>query len=170
MTTMIHDFLNLSRLEEGKMDLSLSTFSLRELMEEVLSDALILAPDHLLEYNGCPDVEIFADRDKIGQVMTNLLNNAVKYSATGSTINIGCSLENGHVRFSFSDQGVGISETDQQRLFERFYRVKNDKSRMVSGFGIGLYLVAEILKLHGSSIKLTSKPGEGSEFSFSLPV
>lgn len=170
MTTMIHDYLNVARLEQGKMTLSLTEFSLNDLMEEVISDALILAPDHLLDYSGCPDVKLYADRDKICQVMMNLLSNASKYSSIGSTIMINCSLEHGHVAFSFVDQGVGISPTDQLHLFERFYRVNNMNTLQVSGFGIGLYLVAEILKLHGSSIKLVSKVGEGTKFSFSLPM
>jgi two-component system sensor histidine kinase VicK len=170
MTTMIHDFLNLSRLEEGKMTLSPSNFSLTELMEDVISDALILAPDHLLDYQGCPEVDIYADRDKISQVMTNLLNNAAKYSANGSTITVRCFLNKGQANISFADQGIGISDADQKRLFERFYRVDNATTRQVSGFGIGLYLVSEILKLHGSKIDLTSKPDEGSVFSFALAV
>ena len=170
MTTMIHDYLNVARLEQGKMTLSLTAFSLNDLMEEVISDALILAPDHLLDYSGCPDVELYADRDKICQVMMNLLNNASKYSSTGTTIKINCSLEQGQVIFSVTDQGVGISPTDQVHLFERFYRVSNKNTMEVSGFGIGLYLVAEIIKLHGSSIKLVSEIGEGTTFSFSLPM
>lgn len=171
MTTMISDFLNLSRLEEGKMTLSLNRFSLAELMEEVISDALVLAPEHLLIYTGCPELKIHADRDKLAHVMINLLNNAVKYSDTGTTITVACkvSTDTEAVEISFSDQGIGISHNDQKRLFERFYRVENDKSK-ASGFGIGLYLVAEILKLHGSSINLISSPGQGATFSFSLPV
>ncbi|WGQ10808.1 HAMP domain-containing sensor histidine kinase [Pedobacter gandavensis] len=170
MTTMIHDFLNVSRLEHGKMTLSLSQFSLKELMEETISEAIILAPNHLLEYSGCPDVELCADRNKIAQVLTNLLNNALKYSGSGTTVTIICQLANKQLRFSIADQGVGISKADQLRLFERFYRVNDQQTMQVSGFGIGLYLVAEILKLHGSSIKLDSKLGEGAVFSFSLPL
>lgn len=170
MTTMIQDYLNVSKLEQGKMTLSLTEFSLKDFMEEVISDALILAPNHLLSYSGCPDVELYVDRDKICQVMMNLLSNASKYSSNGSTIKVECSLEQGQIHFSVADQGIGISKTDQVRLFERFYRVDNKSTMQVSGFGIGLYLVAEILKLHGSSMKLISKPGEGSIFSFSLPI
>ncbi|ALL07077.1 hypothetical protein AQ505_17255 [Pedobacter sp. PACM 27299] len=77
---------------------------------------------------------------------------------------------NKQLRFNIADQGVGISKADQLRLFERFYRVNDQQTMQVSGFGIGLYLVAEVLKLHGSSIKLDSKLGEGSVFSFSLPL
>lgn len=170
MTTMIHDFLNVSRLEQGKMQLNLSLFPLKELMEEVISEAILLIPNHLLDYSGFPSVSLLADRNKIVQVLINLLNNAKKYSGSGTTIKIICQLDNNQVNFSISDQGMGISTADQLHLFERFYSVNVQKNKQSSGFGIGLYLVAEILKLHGSSIKLTSKPGKGSVFSFSLPV
>lgn len=168
MEIMIHDFLNVSRFEQGKMTLSLSRFCLKTLMEEVVSEAIILAPEHLLDYHGCPSIELYADRNKIAQVLINLLNNATKYSSLGSTIRVECKLAAGQVHFSIADQGIGISNADQLRLFERFYRVTDHQTMLVSGFGIGLYLVAEILKLHGSVIKLSSELGKGSIFSFSL--
>jgi two-component system sensor histidine kinase VicK len=168
MTDMIHNFLNLSRLEEGKMSLSLSLFYLKELMEETISECLVLAPNHVIVYKECPEFKLYADREKLSQVMINLLNNAVKYSKIGTTITIDCLAEDGQIKISFADQGVGISKEDQLHLFKRFYRVKDDRIQHVSGFGIGLYLVAEILKLHGSEIKVKSNLGEGSVFSFSL--
>jgi two-component system sensor histidine kinase VicK len=171
MTTMIHDFLNLSRLEEGKMSLNKSYFSLPRLMDEVIAEGRVLAPSHSIEYLSWPDLEIFADREKISQVMINLLSNAVKYSEPGTMVMVGCELKDAQVTVSFSDQGIGIAEKDQGKLFERFYRVtRHDQHRHISGFGIGLYLVAEILKLHNSEIKLKSSVGEGSTFSFSLKV
>lgn len=170
MITMIHDFLNLSRLEEGKMSLSRSKFSLSEFMEDVISESLILAPAHILNFSNCGELELFADKDKLAQVMTNLLSNAVKYSALGSEINIFCVINQDTVELGVADQGVGISQEDQQYLFERFYRVKNEQLPHVSGFGIGLYLVAEILKLHGSKIHLKSEIGKGSVFSFTLAI
>lgn len=172
MSTMIHDFLNLSRLEEGKMTLSMSTFCLSSLMKEVITEAEVLAAGHQLAFDSCLEVKVHGDRDKLGQVLTNLLGNAAKYSPAGSLITVDCQLQDSHsVEISVSDQGIGISEEDQLHLFERFYRVKQDLQMIhVSGFGIGLYLVSEILRLHGSGIKLSSKPGHGSVFSFSLPV
>lgn len=169
MTTLIQDFLNLSRLEEGKMSLNISDFSLSELMEEVLSDALILSPSHLIKYEACPEVMITADREKIGQVLTNLIGNAIKYSPEGTTVTIQCVLNSGTVKFSVTDEGYGISKVDQSRLFERFYRVDNSRKQHVTGFGIGLYLVAEILKLHEEKVRVQSELNKGSTFSFVLP-
>ncbi len=168
MYLMINDFLNLSRLEEGKMSLHLSRFNLTELVDEIVGDARILAPAHVIEYQNCDEVMVDADREKIGQVINNLLSNAVKYSLSGTIINVGCEISEEKVLISIADQGFGISVADQKRLFERFYRVSNDEVKNVSGFGIGLYLVAEILRLHGGDIKVESRHGEGSVFSFAL--
>lgn len=168
MTTMIQDFLNLSRLEDGKMSLNLSEFSLNGLMDEVLNEILTLAPKHVIEYEHCPETIITGDREKLYHVVSNLLGNAVKYSAEGSFIGFVCTLKGDKVELKVSDQGVGISHADQARLFERFYRVDNAHQQHVSGFGIGLYLVSEILKLHGSQIKVQSELGKGSTFSFEI--
>jgi len=170
MTSLIHDFLNLSRLEEGKMSLNVSDFSLSDLMEEVLSDTLALAGTHEIIYHACQEVNVWADREKIGQVLTNLAGNAIKYSPAGSTVVMKCQLDIGHVVFSVTDQGWGISRADQGRLFERFYRVETGNQGHVPGFGIGLYLVSEIIKLHGGEIRVDSELGAGSTFSFLLPI
>ncbi|TKC09193.1 PAS domain S-box protein [Pedobacter frigoris] len=168
MYLMINDFLNLSRLEEGKMSLNLSRFNLTELIDEIVGDARILAPAHVIAYQNCDEVMIDADREKIGQVINNLLSNAVKYSSSGTTINVGCEISAERVLVSVADQGFGISSEDQKRLFNRFYRVSNDQIKNVSGFGIGLYLVSEILRLHGGKVKVESEQGKGSVFSFAL--
>jgi two-component system sensor histidine kinase VicK len=170
MTTMIQDFLNLSRLEEGKMSLNCTDFSLAEVMKEIVEDAITLAPSHHISYEPSIIAFIKGDREKICQVLTNLIGNAVKYSPERSTVTIKCETEDDQVVFSISDQGYGIGPADQLRLFERFYRVRDDRQHHVAGFGIGLYLVAEILKLHGSEIEVQSELNHGSTFSFSLPI
>lgn len=170
MTGLIQDFLNLSRLEEGKMELHVSDFSLTTLMDEVISDTLVLSNTHEIKYEACEEVTLSADREKIGQVLANLVGNAIKYSPEGSLVTMRCMLTDGDVEFSVTDQGQGIAKADQPRLFERFYRVENGRQGHVSGFGIGLYLVAEILKLHGGEIKVHSDLGAGSTFTFVLPV
>jgi two-component system sensor histidine kinase VicK len=170
MTNLIQDFLNLSRLEEGKMTLNVSDFSLTGLMEEIMGDTVTVSVSHQFTYEACAEVRLCADREKIGQVLINLIGNAVKYSDEGSTVEVKCSIDNGLVQFSVRDQGRGISQSDQLRLFERFYRVEEAGSGQVSGFGIGLYLVSEILKLHGGEVRVESELGVGSTFSFALPI
>ncbi len=168
MIYMINDFLNLARLEEGKIQLNKEPFELHPLMEDLATDAQFLAAGHIIKLKDCEKIIVNADGDKISQVMINLLSNAIKYSRKGSTVTIGCKKHNGSVKVYVSDEGVGINESDQKRLFERFYRVENEKMKTISGFGIGLYLVAEILKYHDSKIEVESKEGEGSTFWFEL--
>lgn len=168
MSHMIQDFLNLARLEDGKVQLVQQVFELRLLIEEIASDAQFLTKTHRIELTDCRDIEVRADREKIGQVLMNLLTNAIKYSPKGGAIRISCKREPGKVRIGVSDEGIGISVADQQKLFERFYRVENEQLQTVSGFGIGLYLVSEMLKYHNSRIAVESREGAGSTFYFSL--
>jgi two-component system sensor histidine kinase VicK len=166
MTVMIHDFLNLARLEDGKIGLHKTLFDLHPLIEEIASEAPFLTTNHPIRMVDCENIRLEADRDKLGQVLNNLLTNAIKYSPKGGTITIGCEKLGGRVKIFIKDEGVGISAEDQKRLFERFYRSKDEKIKTVSGFGIGLYLVAEILRYHGSQIAVESAPDAGATFYF----
>ncbi|WP_428331381.1 PAS domain S-box protein [Mucilaginibacter sp.] len=168
MTTMIHDFLSLARLEDGKIALNKERFDLHPLIKETAHDAQYLSSNHHVQLKDCEDINIYADRDKIGQVLMNLLSNAIKYSPKGGNIIIGCEKMAGKVKVYISDEGVGISEFDKKRLFERFFRSKNEKIRTVSGFGIGLFLVSEILRYHDSKIEVESQENKGSTFYFIL--
>jgi PAS domain S-box-containing protein len=170
MGNMLHDFLNLAKYQEGKVLLHEEDFDLNELIVEVTDDAQFISNNGFkLEIN-CKEISVFADRDKIGQVFTNLISNAIKYSPEGGSILIECEKQEHKVRVSVTDSGIGISAIDQQRLFERFYRVNNDKAAEVKGFGIGLYLVSEILRYHNSAIDVISEEGKGSTFNFTLDI
>lgn len=168
MTTMIKDFLNLARLEDGKVFLNKELFKLHPLIEEIASDAQFLSSTHRVQLKDCEGITLNADRDKLGQVLMNLLSNAIKYSPKGGTIAIGCEKQHGKVKIYVQDEGVGINPEDKKRLFERFYRSKNEKIKTVSGFGIGLYLVSEILRYHNSKIEVISQEDTGSTFYFTL--
>lgn len=168
MTSMINDFLSLARLEEGKIHLHKVSFELQPVLADMVHEARFLASGHTVKLQDCDSVTIHADKDKISQVLNNLLSNAIKYSHKGSTVIMGCQKKDGKVRIFVRDEGIGISRVDQKRLFERFYRVENEKLKNVSGFGIGLYLVAEILRYHGSSIHVESEDDKGSMFYFDM--
>lgn len=170
MSILIQNFLNNAKLLEGKFDLVVERFNTHELLLEVVEDAKILSPSHHMLMKDCEEVFVIADRYKIAQVMENLISNAVKYSPIGSTITIGCKTIDGYAQISVSDTGIGIDKKDQARLFDRFYRVENDKLKNVAGFGIGLYLVAEILRFHESRIFVESTANVGSRFYFDLPI
>jgi PAS domain S-box-containing protein len=170
MTTLIQDFLNLARLEDGKMLLNKESFELHPFIEEIVNEVQFLATNHTIHFTDCKGVIINADKEKIGQVLTNLLSNAIKYSPKGGNITIDCKPLDGKVRIAVIDEGVGISKGDQKKLFDRFYRVKNEKVKTVSGFGIGLYLVSEIVRYHNSKIEVESTEDNGSTFYFDLDI
>jgi len=168
MTHMIQDFLTLARLEDAKVQLQKQVFELQPLIEEIAGDAQFLTKSHAIQFNDCAGLKVKADREKIGQVMMNLLTNAIKYSPKGGRITINCAPDGERISIRVSDQGIGIGAAEQKKLFQRFYRVENEQMQTVSGFGIGLYLVSEMLRYHNSQIAVESQEGLGSSFYFSL--
>ena len=168
MASMIKDFLNLAQIEQGQLKLIKETFDLSALLHESVVEAKLLNNSHHIELDSRKNLLVTADKDKIGQVLINLISNAVKYSPTKTTITVGCQVEDSMVRIFVKDQGHGISVNDQKKLFTRFYRVENEKSKTISGFGIGLFIVSEILRYHESKIRLNTAEGTGSEFYFYL--
>jgi two-component system sensor histidine kinase VicK len=168
MTIMIQDFLNLAKVEEGKIKLNVSEFNLKDLIVEIASDSQFSSSKHEITLDIDEGTIVKADRDKIGQVFSNLLSNAIKYSPQGGAITIASNFEEDKVKIAVRDNGIGISLSDQKRLFDRFFRVNNDIIKLISGFGIGLYFTSEILRYHQSNIHVISKEGEGSTFYFLL--
>jgi two-component system, OmpR family, sensor histidine kinase VicK len=169
MTRMIRDFLNAAQSDAGKMVLNREEFLLDELIREIMADLSVNARRNRLKLNYCPPVKISADREKIEQVLANLIGNALKYSTGNDPVMISCSQAGGRVTIRIDDHGIGISNEDKQHLFDRFFRSANPNSRTVSGFGIGLYVSAEIVRLHGGHIGVDSEIGKGSSFWFDLP-
>lgn len=170
MTRMINGFLNVSRLESGRIQIDHKPFDLAVLMKEVEEETVSTIFSHAFVFEPTVETVVNADRDKISQVFNNLISNAVKYSPAGSTVNIACKTIGDSVQVSVSDQGMGIDKTDLPRLFERYYRVKDAEANHISGFGIGLYLCSEIVKRHGGEIWVESENGKGSTFYFTLPL
>jgi len=169
MANMIDDFLNQAKYQEGKVILHEENFDLKSLVYEIATDANLSSNKDFKLNIDCNEAWVFADRDKLGQVLTNLINNAIKYSKDAGDIYIRCENHLQKVRVSVIDHGIGINNIDQQRLFERFYRVNTDQTTP-QGFGIGLYLVSEILRYHKSTIKVISEMGKGSTFYFDLDI
>lgn len=168
MTTMINDFLNISRLESGKINIDKQIFDLADLMLDTKDEALTLFSSHELEFYPIENALVFADIDKIGQVINNIIGNAAKYSTQGSKIIISCLHKGDVVEVAVKDEGIGIQDKDLELMFERYHRVDNNDN--ISGFGIGLYLSLEILNLHGGKIWAESEVGVGSTFYFTLPI
>jgi two-component system sensor histidine kinase VicK len=170
MSTMINGFLNVSRLESGKIFLNKHDFALDELVDEMIDDARLTIASHDITFTHSEPIVLNADRDKIGSVISNLLSNAVKYSPRGKNIRVVCRLTNNMAQISVSDEGIGVKPQDIEKIFDRYYRVESSHTQTVSGFGIGLYLCAEIVQRHDGRIWVESQKGEGSTFYFTLPV
>ncbi|RZM26357.1 MAG: PAS domain S-box protein [Pedobacter sp.] len=171
MSNMINGFLNVSRLESAKLQIFKKEFNLVDLIEEVIRENVATLSNHVITLNNHPPIVLInADLEKIGSVITNLISNAVKYSPKGKEIVVNYELVEDKVYVSVADQGMGIKPGDQEKVFERYYRVENMHTQHISGFGIGLYLSAEIVKRHDGEIWVESEPGVGSTFYFSLPV
>jgi two-component system sensor histidine kinase VicK len=170
MSSMINGFLNVSRLESGKMLIDKQPFIIGDLVTEVIEEVNLTGLTHIIELHQCDKVVVIADRDKIGSVLVNLLSNAVKYSPKGSNIYLDCVQLGNDVLLSVRDEGLGIRPEDREHIFDRYYRVESNYTRHISGFGIGLYLSAEIVKHHGGRIWVESQSGQGSVFHFTLPA
>ncbi|MCD0489094.1 GAF domain-containing protein [Pedobacter sp. MC2016-14] len=170
MSNMINSFLNVSRLEAGKILIQKHEFQLDELLREIIDETDLTVSSHMITFLPCCQVMIYADHDKIGSVISNLLSNAVKYSPKGKQITVKCEIIEDSVVVSVKDEGMGIKPNDINRLFDRFYRVETKHTQNISGFGIGLYLSAEIVERHDGRIWVESQSGVGSTFHFSLPL
>ncbi|HWZ02459.1 MAG TPA: ATP-binding protein [Mucilaginibacter sp.] len=170
MTDLIHGFLDLSKLEPGKLKLNIQVFDLNKLIEEMIAESTLISPNHEISFKHGKDSTISADREKIGQVITNFLSNAIKYSNKGSKIIVSIGQEAGSVQVAVTDEGFGIKAKDQEKLFQRFYRVESSRMKNISGFGIGLYLASEIIQRHKGKIWVESAEDQGSTFYFSLPL
>lgn len=170
MAAMINGFLNISRLEAGKLLIEKRPFRLDELLLEILEETRLSVTNHIFSLDECDNITVNADRDKISSVISNLINNAIKYSPQGRLVDICCQTRDDIVIVSVKDEGMGIKADDLRHIFDRYYRVETRHTRHISGFGIGLYLSKEIVERHDGNIWAESKPGEGSTFYFSLPV
>jgi len=170
MLNMINSLLNLSSAEAGKIHLNKNNFQLDLLIKEVVEETLFITSTHPIAISSCASVNVNADREKIEQVLVNLLSNAAKYSDKNAEIEIGCSLSDNHVEVNVKDQGLGVAPADIEKLFLPHYRVESKETEKIAGFGIGLYLCAEIINRHNGKIWVESEPGKGSNFKFTLPV
>ena len=170
MGTLINNFLDVTRVEAGKIRIDKSPFDMADLVRESEEESLATVTSHNVIFAPVEPTKVDADYDKISQVVTNLINNAVKYSPPDTTIRVVCETIDGQARVCVQDEGMGIKPKDREQLFDRFYRVESAETRSISGFGIGLYLCAEIIRRHDGKIWVESEWGKGSTFYFSIPL
>jgi two-component system sensor histidine kinase VicK len=170
MSAMINGFLNISRLESGKIYIEKHEFNIDKLLQDMIAEIELSSTTHRIEFSGCGELIVDADRDKISSVITNLISNAVKYSPKGKLINVTCESNEREITVSVKDEGMGIKPSDLKKVFDRYYRVDTAHTQHISGFGIGLYLSAEIIQHHNGKIWAESESGKGSTFYFNLPL
>ncbi len=170
LTTLVADVQNAARVERDDFAVQLEPVSVDILLADAQAFARTLPGNHPCTVNSDVREQIWADPDRVGQVLRNLLSNAAKYSPAGTPIEITASHSGAAVRISVTDHGPGIHPDDVTRIFEKFGRGRDQTGRKVPGVGLGLYLSRRIVQLHGSDLKLESGPGAGSTFSFELGI
>jgi PAS domain S-box-containing protein len=169
---IVNEILLASQLDAGRLDLEAEPFDASELVERVVEATRAYAPPGIHVEGNVPDdlPLVEADRDKVRQVLVNLVENAIKYSPDGGRVEVGVEPREENVLFHVQDEGLGIPTDEQSMVFEKFYRVDPHMTRGVGGTGLGLYICNELVGRMGGHIWLESKAGEGSTFLFELPA
>lgn len=169
LNELIADLLDITRIDSGKLQLRSETFNIDELVQETVLSVQTITDNHPIDITSDADIPVYGDRERISQVLTNLLLNAVKYSPRTGKIIVTVVLGDTHVTVSVRDFGVGIRKDQQKNLFKRFYRVKGGTHDTYPGLGLGLYISAELVRRHNGRIWVDSEEGKGSTFSFTIP-
>ena len=172
LSRIVNEILLATQLDAGRLDLESEPFDPLELAERVIESTRAYAPPgisvELIAPGRVPPVA--ADRDKLRQVLVNLVENAIKYSPGGGRVEIGVEARDEHVLFYVRDEGLGIPPEERARVFEKFYRVDPQMTRGVGGTGLGLYICNELVSRMGGRIWVESNEEKGSTFLFELPV
>jgi two-component system phosphate regulon sensor histidine kinase PhoR len=170
LESLVSDLLMLARLE-AELPASFDTVNVKGLVDEQLAQRQsVIAERNLRVLNDCPNIELYADRARLGTAVSNLIDNAVYYNRPSGEIRVSGAQENGSFLLSIADTGEGIPPSDLQRIFERFYRVDKARSRERGGTGLGLSIVKHAVESQGGSITVSSKLGAGSQFNIRLPI
>jgi signal transduction histidine kinase len=172
LNMLVAQMLDSARLEDGRLALSRDRLDLRQVAADAMQVVRPLAgPDHVLSLETPPvAVMVFGDADRIKMIVSNLLENAIKYSPTGGRVQCAVSGTNGVATLRVVDSGVGVAHEDLPRLFNRFDRIEHRATSHVGGTGLGLYLSRELARQHGGDIRVESRPGSGSTFTLTLPL
>ena len=168
------DLLDTARLQTGRLVLKRTATDLLRLVHQVVEDQRLIVPERqIVLHTACiQPLLVCIDRDRIQQVITNLLTNALKYSAKEYSVIVQLEQNGQEARVTVIDQGAGIAQSEQERIWERFYRVESIATKHSSsdGLGLGLHVCRQIVQLHEGQIGLQSTVGEGSTFWLTLPI
>jgi signal transduction histidine kinase len=170
LTSLITDLLDVSKIETGKLPLVISEFDLKDLVREVIELMQYSTNSHSIDFTGSEsEIIVRADRQRIEQVIINLISNAVKYSPNACEVKVFVSKKDCHGRVEVQDFGIGITAEQQSHIFSRFYRVEEAVGQ-ISGLGIGLYISKEVITRHNGQLNVRSEVGKGSTFYFDIPL
>ncbi len=169
LKNLVEDILELSAIESGRIELHLASVSLMGLIEDLQGDFAEACKVKKIVFSAKVPESFFvqADRVALKQILGNLIDNAIKYTAEGGSVTVGSGGPGNKI--SVVDTGMGIAPTDLEHIFERFYRVDKARSRQAGGTGLGLAIVKHLVQAHGGEVGVTSQPGRGSEFFFTIP-
>ncbi|MCI4670944.1 MAG: cell wall metabolism sensor histidine kinase WalK [Bacteroidia bacterium] len=176
LSSLVQDLLIITQAESGEMEMKIRKFSIYELVCDVLDSLEHKFTkkkrniSYQIDTKGLEEVLVLADRERIQQVLTNLIDNAIKYGAPEGEVVIALKEDNGKLLTSVKDDGPGIEQEHLDKIFRRFYRVDKSRSREKGGTGLGLAICKHLLKMHGEQITVQSKVGEGTTFTFSLKL
>jgi PAS domain S-box-containing protein len=170
LTRLVSELLDLTRIESGKLELRKTEFDLTDLVEETVQDVRQTTSKHAIIIHSDFEGTIYADKDRIAQVLLNLLINAIKYSPNADNVEVYVEGNKKTVIIKVKDHGIGIDKKDYPRIFERFYRVEGKSEQTYPGFGIGLFIAREIVQRHNGTIFVDSKKNRGSVFTVTLPL
>ncbi len=164
------DLLNVSHLQTGRLVYVEEHVDLNQVLQESAEVMHQMYPTHTIVVRGAATTGLLGDPDRLGQVFSNLLSNAIKYSPGADTVEVEIHSSAEAITISVRDYGIGIRQDQRKHIFERFYRAVDPSAQGVAGLGIGLYLVAEIIKHYGGTITVESTMGKGSTFHVALPL
>lgn len=170
---LIEDLILFSSVESGEMDIQLHLFNLTELSQSLIKRAMEKAEENFiqLELNAPKkSVAVKADQEKIAWVITQLLDNAIKFTPKGGQVTLNLKVDGKYAHVIVADTGIGIEKEKQEEIFESFHQLDNSSTRRFGGTGIGLSLAHKIIEAHSSELYVVSQPGQGSKFGFSLFV
>lgn len=170
LTELIYDLLNVSKIQAGKMDFKEELFDFDKAVKEVVDVLQQTSSKHKIVIEGVTRKKVRGDEERVGQVLNNLISNAIKYSPKADKVLVKLSSDKGNVYAAVQDFGIGMGKIHLDRIFERFYRVYDTTDKTFPGLGIGLYISSEIIKRHGGKLWVDSDVGKGSIFHFSIPL
>ena len=161
--------MDVTKINSGKIHLNQTQFEFQTVVMEI-AEEMQMSTSHKIEIHTASGGTVFADRERIGQVITNLMSNAIKYSPDADRIIVETEHKDNDIIFTVKDFGIGMPPDKKDRVFEQYYRVSGDEESTFPGLGLGLYIAAQIVERSGGKIWVNSILGKGSTFSFSLPL